>query len=94
MIGRKHWTVIGKLSNIYGHEVVESNLRAHVLPKHVQTVQCCNRVTTGNNGSRVGPASPLSPDDITDEEVLSAGDAGGKTIGLQNIGQRFVCKTR
>lgn len=103
MIGRKHWTEIGKLSNIYcprqrrlknGHQIVESNLRAHVLPKHVQRVQCCNPVTTGNNGSRVGPASPLSPDDITVEEVLSAGNGGGKTICLQNIGQRFVCKTR
>ena len=42
----------------------------------------------------VAGSSPLSPDDITVEEVLSAGNAGRKTICLQNIGQRFVCKTR
>ena len=74
-----------------GHEVVESNLRADVLAKHFETVQWCNRVTTEPNGDRLGPLLPVSQENITAEEVITAAKAlkNRKAMGGDNMPAEF-----
>ena len=81
MLAKGDWKEIRKLRQGFcpkqgrlkdGQDVVESNLRADVLAKHFETVQWCNRFTTGASGDRRGPPLPVSQDDITVEEVISA----------------------
>ena len=79
MLAKGEWKEITKLRKGFcpkqgrlkdGQDVVESNLRADVLAKHFETVQWCNRFTTGASGDRLGPPWPVSQDDITVDEVI------------------------
>ena len=54
-----------------GQDIVESNLQANVLAKHFGSIQWCNRFTTETSGEMLGPL-PVSQDDITVEEVITA----------------------
>ena len=74
----------GRLKN--GQDIVESNLRANVLAKHFDSIQWCNRFTTETSGERLGPL-PMSQDDITVEEVITAAKTlkNGKATGRDNM---------
>ena len=71
-----------------GQDIVESNLQANVLAKHFESIQWCNRFTTETSGEMLGPL-PVSQDDITVEEVITAaktlktGRQRGETTCLQ-----------
>ena len=80
----------GRLKN--GQDVVESNLRADVLAKHFETVQWCNRFTTGASCDRLGPPLPVLPDDITVEEAISAAKTlkNRKATGKYNMPAEFL----
>ena len=108
MLAKGDWKEIRKLRKGFcpkqgrlkdGQEVVENTLRADVLAKHFETVQWCNRFTTGASCDRLGPPLPVSQDDITVEEVISAaktlktGRQRGNTTCLQNFGKQFASKT-
>ena len=62
MLAKGDWKEIRKLRKGFcpkrgrlkhGQDVVESNLRADVRAKHFETVQWCNRLTTGTSGDRL-----------------------------------------
>ena len=70
---------------------MESNLRADVLAKQFETVQWCNRFTTGDSGDRLGPPLPVSQGDITVEEVIYAAKTlkNRKATGKNNLPAEF-----
>ena len=100
MLAKGDWKEIRKLRKGFcpkqgrlkdGQDVVESNLRADVLAKHFETVQWCNRFTTGASCDRLGPPLPVSQDDITVEEVISAAKTlkNRKATGKDNMPAEF-----
>ena len=99
MLAKGDWKEIRKLRKPFcpkqgrlkdGQDVVESNLRADVLAKHFETVQWCNRFTTGASCDRLAPL-PISQDDITVEEVISAAKTlkKRKATGKDNMPAEF-----
>ena len=100
MLAKGDWKEIRKLRKGFcpkqgrlkdGQDVVESNLRADVLAKHFETVQWRNRLTTGASCDRLGPPLPVSQDDITVEEVISAAKTlkNRKATGKDNMPAEF-----